>query len=169
MSNVPPPSPAPSPLPSAGRRSARREQLADDFLASIKALKRSIDSRMPQDVREEVSGVTIHQLEALVGMVHCSEGLTMNDLARRQGTGPSSCTAMADRLIRQGLAERSGDPTDRRVVRLVATARARGLVEGYLSTRREAVLSLLDTLGDDDVRTLTALLRRMAATPEEAG
>ncbi|HEY6377866.1 MAG TPA: MarR family transcriptional regulator [Candidatus Dormibacteraeota bacterium] len=156
--------------PAAPRRrvSVRRQQLAEEFLASMKALKRRMELAVPADLSEEVGGVTTHQLEALVWLMSSPGGIPMNDLARAQGVGLSSCTALADRLVRHGLAERSADPTDRRVVRLAATARAQASVEHFQKERRAVLIELLAALDDDEVATVNRLLGAMAraASPE---
>ncbi|HEY6378759.1 MAG TPA: hypothetical protein VI316_06230, partial [Candidatus Dormibacteraeota bacterium] len=86
---------AAEPTPVARRRvSLRRQQLADEFLASMKALKRRMELAVPADLSEEVGGVTTHQLEALVWLMSSPGGIPMNDLARAQGVGLSSCTAL---------------------------------------------------------------------------
>jgi DNA-binding MarR family transcriptional regulator len=150
------------------RVSARRQQLADEFLASMKTMKRRMELAAPSDLSEEVGGVTTHQLEALVCLMSSPGGIPMNDLARAQGVGLSSCTALADRLVRHGLAERSADPSDRRVVRLAATPRAQASVEQFQRARRAVLIDLLAALDDDEIATLNRLLGAMAraADPE---
>jgi DNA-binding MarR family transcriptional regulator len=87
----------------------------------------------------------------------------MNDLARVQGVSLSSCTALADRLVRHGLVERQTAPADRRVVRLVPTARARSVVERFRAAKRSGALAALSSLDEVEVATLVALMRKMAA------
>ena len=46
----------------------------------------------------------------------------LSDLAAREGVTQPSMTALVSRLERDGLAERSGDPDDRRAVNVVSNA-----------------------------------------------
>jgi DNA-binding MarR family transcriptional regulator len=156
-----------APVANARRVSARRQQLAEEFLASMKAFKRHMEHAAPPCSVEDIAGVTSYQLEALVWLMSSPGGIPMNDLARAQGVGLSSGTALADRLVRHGLAVRSSDPADRRVVRLAATERATALVDRFQNARRARLMELLAALDDDEVATLTRLLQTMAssATP----
>lgn len=158
---------APHTISSRRAVSARRSQLAEEFAASMKALKRGMEAGIPADLRGEFGGVTTHQLEALVCLMSSEGGISMNDLSRALGVGMSSCTALADRLIRNGLAERGDDPADRRVVRLMPTARARDTVERFQAARRRRFLELLDALEDEEVATLTRLVSAMVASAAE--
>jgi DNA-binding MarR family transcriptional regulator len=154
-----------APIRSTPRRSVgdRREQLAGEFLAGMRAFKRGLEQGLPQDLGDAISRVTMHQLDALVSLINSADGMTMNDLARCQGVGMSSCTALADRLIRQGLVERTSDPGDRRVVRLVPTEHGRVLVGRFQLARSARLLEMLTALDDDEVSTLNALIRRLAS------
>lgn len=148
------------------RRRAERQPLADAFLEVLPHLRRAIEARIPEDVREELATVTFHQLEALLCLASRGGGVTMNDLARAQNVSLSSCTALADRLIRQGLVERGQDASDRRVVRLVPTERALVLVERFRAAKRSGALAALSALDDDEVVTLVTLVRKMAGHQE---
>src|SRR5581483_234901 len=107
MSAVPAPSPA------------NRDELIEEFSHLLGALKRSVTSAMPAEVREQMAGATPHQLEALSLVAGTDSGLTMNEIARHQNCALSTATALVDRLERQALVERRDDPDDRRVVRIV--------------------------------------------------
>lgn len=144
------------------RTSARRQEQADEFIASMKAFKRRLEHAVSYQALEDVEGVTSYQLEALVWLMSSPGGIPMNDLARAQGVGLSSGTALADRLVRHGLAVRSSDPADRRVVRLAATERAKSIVERFQAERRAQLMELMAALDDEELATLTRLMRTMA-------
>ena len=90
----------------------------------------------------------------------------MAELAQAQRIGLSSATALADRLLRQGLAQRTSDPGDRRVVRLVPTDSALQLVERFAAAKRRTAVHALDSLDDAEAATLLALLGKIAGAPE---
>jgi DNA-binding MarR family transcriptional regulator len=150
-------------------RRAHRPALADEFLAVLPDFRRRMQAHFPQDLREELTTVTAHQFEALARLTE-SGGTTMNSLARSLDISLSSCTSLADRLIRQGLVERTSDPADRRVVRLVPTELARGFCERYRAAKLSSAVAAMSNLDDDEVRTLIALLRKLSLTdvPEAA-
>src|SRR4029077_12597747 len=144
--------------------SADRERLADALLDALTAFKYRIAAQLPDDVREELAGTTPHQCEALLALVR-SDGATMNELASAQGIRMSSCTALVDRLLRNGLVERASDPSDRRVVRVVPTERARTFAERCWEARRRTALALLDALTDQEAATFIELTHRVAGSP----
>jgi DNA-binding MarR family transcriptional regulator len=89
----------------------------------------------------------------------------MAELAQVQSIGLSSATALADRLLRQGLAQRTSDPHDRRVVRVVPTDAAVQLVERFAVAKRRTALRALAALNDDEASNLLTLLAKIADTP----
>jgi len=147
--------------PSTPRRGSRAA-LADDVVALMFQLRRRLQAAMPAAVHEELQQVTSHQMEAVACLVH-SQGLTMHELARNQGCAMSTATALADRLIKAGLADRVADPSDRRVVRLVATPRALELKGMFLQAKREVALQALRSLDVGEIETLAQLLRKVLA------
>lgn len=127
-------------------------------------LRRRFEQSLPAELREELTTVTVHQLEALGQLVRCG-GMTMAELAQAQAIGLSSATALADRLLRQGLAQRTSDPSDRRVVRVVPTDTATRLVERFADAKRRAAIRALSALNDDEASQLYELLEKIADTP----
>jgi DNA-binding MarR family transcriptional regulator len=150
-----------------------RTQLASELLTLLPSLKRRLSAGIPLELRHELASVTSHQLEALGVLMQLrghSGGATMQQVARMQGCALSTATALADRLIKQGLVERTADAEDRRVVKVVPTARAATLLEKFLESRTQIALAALAGLDDDEVATLVALLRKVTldeSHPEE--
>lgn len=143
---------------------AARDRLAEQILDVLPRLRRRLENAFPPELREELSSVTVHQLEALRHL--CRDGgMTMAELAQSQGIGLSSATALADRLLRQGLAQRTSDPSDRRVVRLVPTDDALRLVERFGAAKRRTAMQALAALDDGEAATLLTLLGKIADTP----
>ncbi len=114
--------------------------------------------------------MTSHQLEAvglLMQLRGREDGASMHEVARMQGCALSTATALADRLIRQGLADRTADVDDRRVVKIVPTDRARALLEKFVESRRQIAVSALQSLSDEEAATLITLLRKLAMAQAE--
>ena len=152
----------------AARESVRvhRDAVAHQILDLFPQMRRRFERELPRELREEMASVTVHQLEALCHLI-ATRGLTMNELAQKQGIGLSSATALADRLLRQGLAQRTSDPSDRRVVRLVPTDAASALVERFTQGKRRVALRALGSLDDDELDALHRLLGKMAAALDD--
>ena len=152
----------------ARRPSARvhRDAVAHQILDLFPQMRRRFERGLPRELQDEMASVTVHQVEALAHLIS-SGGLTMNELAQKQAIGLSSATALADRLLRQGLAQRTSDPGDRRVVRLVPTEAATELVHRFVECKRRTALRTLEALDDDELVTLHRLLSKMAAAPDD--
>jgi DNA-binding MarR family transcriptional regulator len=150
--------------------SERRAELAADLLSVLPALKRRFQSSIPTELRDQLAHVTPHQLEAVGVLMQLragAGGASMQEVAKVQGCALSTATALADRLIRQGLAERSADVDDRRVVKITPTARGRELLEKFVHSRRQIAVTALACLSDEDAATLIRLLRQVAMTEHE--
>ncbi|MFN2582090.1 MAG: MarR family winged helix-turn-helix transcriptional regulator [Candidatus Dormibacteria bacterium] len=146
-----------------------RRALVDELVRLLPGLRHRYFSAVSAAVEDEVGSATPHQMEALHllhltigdGAAQESRGATMNELARRQHCALSTATALVDRLLRQGLAERVADPADRRVVRIVPTAKGRALQERFGDVKRTVALDALSTLSDSELEMLVALLRKV--------
>lgn len=147
-------------------RKGSRAALADELLALMPNLRRRFEGLIPDELRAEMREITTHQLEAAGHL--CKTGpMTMHDLAHQQSCAMSTASAMADRLVRAGLAERVADPEDRRVVRLQATERTRELFQRFHAAKRQAAMEATAALSVEEAQTLLALLRKVAGgTPE---
>ncbi|HKR99511.1 MAG TPA: MarR family transcriptional regulator [Candidatus Dormibacteraeota bacterium] len=146
--------------------SAKRAALAADLLSVLPALKRTFQSGIPKELRDELANVTTHQLEALGLLMQLrgtEGGATMQEVARIQGCALSTATALADRLIGHGLAERVTDLEDRRVVKIRPTDRAGELLQKFFDSRRQIALAALSPLSDEEAATLIRLLRQVAS------
>ncbi len=153
------------------RTNALRPQLAGELLALFPSLKRRFQAGIPQQLRDQLASVTSHQLEALGLLMQLrghEGGASMQEVARIQGCALSTATALADRLIRQGLADRVSDVDDRRVVKIVPTARAVAMLETFAESRLEIALSVLSPLSDDEAVTLIDLLQKLALHEPDA-
>lgn len=103
--------------------------------------------------------------------VICFRGpLTSTELARREGVATPTITRTVDALVREGLATRTVSGSDRRSVRLAATAAGRRLMERGRSRRIRRLAADLDGLSAaelDTLRRAAGLLERIAREQEE--
>lgn len=99
--------------------------------------------------------LTMPQLKALMCVTE-NEGATHGQIARSLGVTLSTITGIVDRLVDQGFVQRREDPVDRRITRVLPTARGANLVDQLLRYRYElltALLSQLDAAQLDTVET----------------
>ena len=100
------------------------EVRADDDLTEAAYRMQMSISRLARRLRHEVhAGLTPSQLSAL-STVSRRGPLTLGELAELERVAPPSVTRMVTNLENDGYVERVPDPADRRVVRVVATAKA---------------------------------------------
>ncbi|HEX5585766.1 MAG TPA: MarR family transcriptional regulator [Acidimicrobiia bacterium] len=106
--------------------------------------------------------MSVAQVRALYEL---REPLSMRELAERLYLDPSNLTALIDRLEELGLVERTADAGDRRIKRLVITARGTELSEEIVGSVF-AASPVFGVLDDREQRELLDLLTRLAETPE---
>ncbi len=150
----------------ASTPAASRAKLARRFVVLQKTLGLRFRAAIPADVREEMSQVTHHQLEAM--SVIGRGPVTMSELAAAMGTtSMSAMTQLADRMVKMGLVDRHADESDRRVVRLALTEKSRNAVTQYLDAHQKAVLTAFDHLDDDELTSLMAILEKLVDDDSE--
>jgi DNA-binding MarR family transcriptional regulator len=87
----------------------------------------------------------------------------MSDLAEALRVDPSTATRAVQRLVRAGLAERSTDAADGRVVMVSATAAGHERHEAIARRRRQTMECMLSAFDAEERRTLAGLLERFVA------
>src|SRR5438309_11470815 len=157
----------------AARAPSRADHI-NRLLELMPRARRQFQAHLPEDVSVERANVTPHQFEALHILHRLRDGgeapigATMNELARQQHCALSTATALVDRLIRQGLADRVPDPEDRRVVHIVPTERGDGLLRRFTAAKQAMMVELLAPLSDAELTTLLRLLDKVAAATAHA-
>lgn len=84
----------------------------------------------------------------------------MRDVAATMGCDNSNLTGITDRLEERGLVQRSPDPDDRRVKRLVLTGDGERLRREIVGRLRQPPPGAVDALTQRDLRQLQSLLRK---------
>lgn len=147
-----------------GQGAAARAAAVNRFMALRPTVLARMQASVPPELQASLGQVTGRQLLALSLLPR--DGLPMRGLADALGvTGAAACV-LADRLVAQGLAERSADPADRRVVRLTPTAQGMRVTGRYREAQRRAVTALLKRLTDDQVRAWLDIMETLAAEPD---
>ncbi|MGH7704985.1 MAG: MarR family winged helix-turn-helix transcriptional regulator [Candidatus Dormibacteria bacterium] len=126
-------------------------------------LLRTLRLPLPQEVLGRLGTVTPHQLEALSHLP--SHGISMHEFAESVGISGTAATALADRMIRQGLAQRLYDPGDRRTVRLAPTPMGLETSDDLREWRRRSVIEMLERLDPEQVSGFLEALSTLFPAP----
>src|SRR5215469_11591434 len=100
---------------------------------------------------DESSGLTAPRLSALSVVVFAGP-LTLGELAAAEGVRPPTMTRLVDALEAEGLVVRRDDPSDKRAIRIRATAKGTKLLMNARAQR---------------VAVLTARVARLSASDQE--
>lgn len=126
------------------------QKLAQDFR---EALRHGVYLVRRLDADGELSAAQLSTLKMLL-----DGGVRVGEIARNLGVRVPSATEQIIKLEKAGLVRREADPDDSRAVRVVLTADGRDAVE-LANRRRNAVMAgILESLTDDERRTLAAAL-----------
>ncbi|MGW3480864.1 MarR family winged helix-turn-helix transcriptional regulator [Rhodococcus indonesiensis] len=113
------------------------------------------------------SGVTRPEFEVLCALARSNTPLRASEVTSVTGLSGASTTKHADRLVGLGLVERRRFERDGRVVLLSLTEAGRAVVDAEFPRRVERERCMLDGFTDDELDTLTALLRRLTRAVED--
>jgi len=147
-----------------GSPASNVEHDSDLFVAIIEKL---MTQRMLDESFEHQ--VTPSQLVAL-RYLSLNESSLMSDVAEGLGISFPAATKTVDRLVRKGLATRTQDPRDRRVVRIRLTDEGKALVNQIYKERARrftAVLEQLDPADRDALHRGMELFISTAISDEE--
>lgn len=106
-------------------------------------------------------GISVSQCYALKA-VHDAGGLSVNDLAAELFLDKSTASRIANGLVDHGLLARTRDPSDRRVVRLVATGPGSELHERIEADLASEYAMLLEDLEPDVRAGVSEVVGRLA-------
>ncbi|MGH2558283.1 MAG: MarR family winged helix-turn-helix transcriptional regulator [Thermomicrobiales bacterium] len=107
-------------------------------------------------------GLTALQFSALGILDREGPALPIGEIGEGMSTPASSMTSAIDRLVDLGLVERAPHPSDRRAVLVRITSEGVALVREVEEQRLETMLSVLDSISDDDLATFLTRLRQIA-------
>ena len=146
---------------------APRTELVDQLMVVLPQLRRLFARSLPADLTQVIGPVTVHQMQALHTVARRGS-ITMGELAGcLDAASMSTATQMADRLVRLGLVDRSGDPDDRRLVLITLSERGRWLHEEMEEGWRRGIDDTLAGLSDEECATLIRLIERLVTASAE--
>lgn len=144
--------------PAEANRGTSAQDVVERVLELQPLLQRTLRVPLPDDVSARLGAVTPHQLEALGRLP--PEGITMREFAAAVGISGAAATALATRMIRQGLAKRRYDENDRRAVWLVPTAEGQETADAVRVWRHQSVSKIFERL---DAAQVSAFLEVVVA------
>jgi DNA-binding MarR family transcriptional regulator len=147
----------------SGEAQSPVEEFVERLLELQPRLQRALQVQLPPEISARLGTVTPHQLEALGRLPR--EGTTMREFANAVGISGAAATALANRMIRGGLAERRYDPNDRRTVWLAPTPEALETLDVVHSWRRNSVAKMLERLDAVQVTSFLEVLSTLAHSP----
>jgi len=99
------------------------------------------------------AGLSPSQVATLMRLHHCGAS-GVSDIAERQGISVPAASQLVERLVQQGLLERTEDTKDRRFKQVTLSARGMALVETGIEARLKWVEQLASQLEPDQQQTL---------------
>ncbi len=112
------------------------------------------------------SGLTMPQYHIL-RMAAAGDCLRVSDMADRLGIQPSAITAMVDRLVVKGLAERERDTTDRRIVHVCATDAGRAEIDKVSEALRAWFRDVFDALEPGEAQEFVRIFEKLERVATE--
>jgi DNA-binding MarR family transcriptional regulator len=129
---------------------ASNEELGKSVLIHVGQLYRELLREINR--RVDVTW-TSAQLD-LLALVYDRPGLSVGDAARALRLAPNTVSTLAQELVGGGWLEKVRDPSDRRIIRLQYTDRAREEIDAWRRHRGRLLDPLLDELSEDDREAL---------------
>ncbi|MBW2276858.1 MAG: MarR family transcriptional regulator [Deltaproteobacteria bacterium] len=128
-------------------------------LLGTSALKRELRAAGVEHVRPAYLGVLMSLWR--------EDGLIVVELGRRVGLEPSTMTGLLDRMGRDGLLERSPDPTDRRVQRIHLTESGRAVERPVTEVVNRALGKMLEGVSESDLMQLKRTLQHVLGNADK--
>ena len=128
-----------------------------DLLTSAEAARPLVDPPSWMD-----ADLTFGQLRLVYLLFHQGPQ-SIGQIAERFGVAMTSASQFADRIERQGLAERHHRSDDRRVVELRLTEAGDDLVASMLGMQREVLRDIFGVFTSSELEQLEGLVRIMVA------
>jgi DNA-binding MarR family transcriptional regulator len=114
------------------------------------------------------SGLSHSQINTLMRL-HFQGPFIVSDIGDDLGVSSPAASQMIDKLVQQGLVERTEDPANRRTKQIRITAKGDATVEKGIDARQRWMQNLTGTLSRDDQDTVYRALTIMLQAAEKSG
>lgn len=143
----------------AGQDAARGKDSLRLWLRLL-ACENIIEHRLRTALRRQFD-ITLPQFDVLAELEYLGRPLTMTELSRRLMVSNGNVTGVVDRLVREGLVERSPSSADRRVHLIRLTCRGTEIFRRIAESHERWIADLLSGLSGEDVRRLGNMLAQV--------
>ncbi|MCH3922885.1 MarR family winged helix-turn-helix transcriptional regulator [Limosilactobacillus sp.] len=144
--------------------------MADDYQEINRALIRVYNGIVwieEKELRESTfRDLTIKEMHA-IDAITMYDHQTVSEVAKKLHLTPGTMTAMVDRLIAKGYAERFRDQEDRRMIRLGLTHKGRVLYRAHRAFHNMMVKSFLKDMDETELKTVHKALHNLEDFLEE--
>jgi len=106
--------------------------------------------------------LSFSQVNVLMRLYH-GENRGVSEIGEQMGVTSAAASQAIDRLVQQGLIERTEDPQDRRAKRLALTSKGRALVAQGIETRSQWIEGLTNALTPEQKNMIIAALTLLTA------
>ncbi len=106
------------------------------------------------------------QTSALFHLHHGNE-CGVSNIGEHLGVTNAAASQMIDRLVQNGLVERTEDPTDRRVKQLKLTEKGTALIQEGVELRHRWIEDLTNALTNEEQEAIIAALNTLTNTAKE--
>lgn len=138
-----------------------QRQNVDQYFARLEEVFMEMARRLHSELADQmVSGITGSQFFVLKKIENKGR-LTVSEVAEELGVSLSAITALVDRLVKAGLAVRSRDEQDRRLVWLEATDKGKGILEKCIESRRKVAAKYFGKLSESDMEKLIEIYEKV--------
>jgi len=124
-----------------------------------------VERAVRRRLREEFA-VTLPRFDLMAALDRAPAGLTMGELSARLKVSNGNVTGVVERLVGEGLVERTALPTDRRSYKVALTAAGRAAFAAMAERHEGWIDRLLGDLSDGEIEQLMGLLARLRRTVE---
>ena len=124
-----------------------------------------VERAVRRRLREEFA-VTLPRFDLMAALDRTPAGLTMGELSARLKVSNGNVTGVVERLVGEGLVERTPLPTDRRSYKVALTAAGRTAFAAMAERHAGWIDRLLVDLSDGEIEQLMGLLARLRRTVE---
>lgn len=131
-------------------------------------IRRGATAGAVRDIMYGVGGSALEpgQMDAL-DVIILEEGQRMGDLAERLRIDPSTATRAVQRLIKDGLVERTSGDTDARVVTVIPTEKGRRIHAEVAQRRRDMIVDIIAKFPPDEREKLADMLQHFVTALDE--
>jgi DNA-binding MarR family transcriptional regulator len=125
-------------------------------------------TRLARRLRQQAESGLSPSAQSALATIDRHGSPSLGELAAQEGVRPPSITATVAALEAQGLVLRAPDPADRRVTRVVATARGRLRLQRGRTRKTAYLAARLARLDEDELRVLDRAAGILERLLEEA-